>query len=81
MDDVDADESPLLILLAYGDHITAASSMNGSMQASFIISSEEISDKLGEKDILKYTDQLGFSDTVIRIYEGEALEELLKAAR
>ena len=52
----------------------------GSMQASFIISSEEISDKLGEKDILKYTDQLGFSDTVIRIYEGEALEELLKAA-
>ena len=80
MDEIGADESPMLIILTYGNHISAASSANGKMQASFIISSEEVSGQLGEKDILTYTNQLGLSDVVIRIYEGKELEELLKSS-
>ena len=79
MDGINLD-SPVLVVLAYGNHLVAASCAQGSMQASFIISDDEVSENLDETTIQRYTDQLGLSEPEIRIYEGESLENLLAAS-
>ena len=70
----------MLVVLAYGNHLVAASCAQGSMQASFIISDDEVSENLDQTTIQRYTDQLGLSEPEIRIYEGETLENLLAAS-
>ncbi len=79
MDGINLD-SPVLVVLAYGNHLVAASCAQGSMQASFIISDDEVSENLDQTTIQRYTDQLGLSEPEIRIYEGEALKNLLAAS-
>ena len=71
-----------MILLSYGAHIsvtslTAYGTINSS--SAFVISTEEISQSLGEEDIAQYIQKLGLEMPLVRIYTKQDLDTQIAA--
>ncbi len=67
----------VLVILTYGSHISLSSVDSSSVWSSFLISAEDISAALTEKDIADLGAQYGIEDPDILRYTGESLDTLL----
>lgn len=66
-----------LVLLPCREHIAVISMWDGQAQASLIISMPESSAALNAEEIQRYAGQMGLQGLTIRVYEGNAMDELL----